>query len=210
MNSKKKENFDWQVIYSAFRKIVESKAENMEIHLVYAGDFYWEGRLRPAIHYRMKKYKIEKVMVTIIFMLRNYLITKEKMENYCNGKEKEQESVNDDLEKMFDNIAEEPDDYFWTYFLPKLTKEELDFVERKDYDFLNTFEYFMDADVNKAEMMLSESDSKFIRGWGHRRTFTIANSIPGKCCEKSIEKQPLIKKHVQSSKQKISNCCSLQ
>ena len=35
----------------------------------------------------------------------------------------------------------------------------------------------MDADVTKAEMMLSESDSKFVHCYGWRETFTIENSF---------------------------------
>ena len=78
----------------------------------------------------------------MIYMSRSKLITKERMENYCNGKEYAKESVNDDLEKLFEDLqlGKEPDDDVATYFLPKLTKEELDLVERKDEDFMHTFE----------------------------------------------------------------------
>ena len=131
-------------------------------------------------------------MVTKIHTWRWRLITKEKMENYCNGKEDEKESVNDDLEKLFEDIqlGKEPDDYVYTYFLPKLTREELGLVERKDEDFMKTFGDGMYADVDKAEMMLSESDSKFVRGFGERKTFTIKNPLPKKRTQKSIEDQP--------------------
>ena len=130
-------------------------------------------------------------MVTIIFMRRWNLITKETTEYYCNGKEEEKESVNDDLEKLFEDIqlGKNPDNDVRTYFLPKLTKEELDLVERKDEDFMQTFYWEMDADVDKAEMMLSESDSKFVWGWGQRKTFTIKNRLPKKRTKKSIENQ---------------------
>ena len=153
----------------------------MEIHFLYAGDHYYgfnADRLKSFILNGMKKYKIENVMVTIIYMWRNKLITKKSMEKYCNGKKFEKESVNDDIEKLFEDtqFGNEPDDVVRTYFLPKLSEKELDLVERKDRDFMNTFYWKMDADVDKAEMMLSDPDSKFVCGIGYRKTFTMKNS----------------------------------
>ena len=81
-----------------------------------------------------------------------------------------------------------------TYFLPQLTKKELDLVERKDEDFMKTFLVEMKADVDKAEMLLSESDSKFVDGWGERETFTIENSLPEKRLKESTENYPPHKK----------------
>ena len=151
----------------------------MEIHFVYAGEYYLEheDRLKLIILKGMKKYNINKVLVTRISIFRKRLITKEKMENYCKGKEEEKESVNDDLEKLFEDIqlGKEPNEVVPTYFLPKLTKKELALVERKDNDFMHTFDLLMNADVDKAEMMLSESDSKFVYGVGERKTFVIEN-----------------------------------
>ena len=117
-------------------------------------------------------------MVTSILLLRRYLITKEKMELYCKGEEDEKDSVNDDLESLFENIrlGKEPDEYVWTYFLPKLTEEELKLVERRDTSYLQTFLHSLNADVNETEMMLSESDSKYVYEFSYRRTFIIENS----------------------------------
>ena len=66
----------------------------MEIHFVYANGFTYsllydldsEDRLRSFIFRKMKKYRIKKVMVTCINMWRWCLITKERMESYCEGK----------------------------------------------------------------------------------------------------------------------------
>ena len=171
----------------------------MEIHFVYAGwdyDAEDEDVLRSFILKGMKKNNIKTVMVTRINMRRWNLITKERMENFCNGKEYEKDSVNDDLENLLNDIQlyNEPDGHVYTYFLPKLTREELGLVERKDEDFMKTFGEGMDADVDKAEMMLSESDSKFVRGWGRRETFTIENSLAEELSEESLENQPPHKK----------------
>ena len=116
-------------------------------------------------------------MVTSIYLNRYWLITKETMESYCKGEEFEKFSVNDDLESLFENIqlGKEPDEEVDTYFLPKLTEVELELVERKDTSFLKTFIKSSNPDVNETDMMLSESDSKYIYERSWRKTFVIKN-----------------------------------
>ena len=65
------EKFDEKVINSAFQKIVESKTENMQTHFIYAGYHYYQRHrdyyeLQSFILEAMKKYKIKKVMLTVI------------------------------------------------------------------------------------------------------------------------------------------------
>ena len=172
---------DEKVIDSAFAKIVKSDTKKLETHFIYADNqhfriYNWidEG-LKTFILDGMQKYGIKKVMVTKIRLSRRNLITKEKMENYCKGEENEKLSVNDDLESLFDDIrlGKKPDYFGSTYFLPKLTKEELKLVERKDHNFMDTLLHGLNADVNEAEMKLSESDSKFVQAHGWRKTYTI-------------------------------------
>ena len=124
---------------------------------------------------KMKEHQIKKLMVTNITFWRDRLITKERMENYYKGKERETRSVNDDLEVLFEDIrlGKETDDQVHTYFLPRLTVNELILVEGKDKHFMATFWLLMNADVSKAEMAASKSDSKYINANGRRRTFTI-------------------------------------
>ena len=137
----------------------------------------------------MKKYGIKKVMVTITFMSRLKLITKEKMEKYCMGEMGTKESVNDNLELFFEDIrlGNRPGRVLGitvTNFLPKLTEEELDLVERKDGNFMKTFSV-IPVDVDKAEIDASESNSKFLRGYCWRNTFELENSSPQNvftCC----------------------------
>ena len=168
-----------KVIGSALRKSSKKKTKRLETHLVFACDYYYyhEDTMRSFILDGMKKYKIKSMMVTIINMWRSKLITKEAMENYCKGKESEKNSVNDDLESLFEDLrlGKQPLERVWTYFLPKLTEEELEAVERKDPTYLETFGIYRFADVPEAEMMLSESDSKFVYAFGWRKTFTINN-----------------------------------
>ena len=57
----------------------------------------------------------------------------------------------------------------FTYYLPKLTKEELKLVGRKDPIYLETFG-LTDPDVDEIEMRMSESKSKFVEAVCVRRT----------------------------------------
>ena len=95
------------------------------------------------------------------------------MVDYCNGKRDEKNSINDDLELLFDLNVFHP--YFLqtmedvqTYFLPRLTEEELELVERGDTSYLRT--------LDETGMMLSESDSQYVLGRSRRKTFGIENS----------------------------------
>ena len=175
-----------QAFYSAFERIVATKTKDLKLHFVCAGDFNSpvnRERLQSIILEGMKKYRIQSIMVTTLFMRRGNLVTKEKMINYCKGIMLEKESFNDHLESFFKDIQrgetfflfhrERPNETVYTYFLPKLTEEELDLIERKDHNFMLTFLKDMDADVSKTEMEVSESDSKFVRGWCQRDTFTL-------------------------------------
>ena len=188
---------DRKTIDSVFRKITENENKKLKIHFVYAAryfnhieiDYNQCRHLRLFILEEMKKYKIETVMLTRIHMWRYKLITKEAMEKDCKGENEIKDSVNDDLESFFQDLrlGKQPDEDVHTYFLPKLTKEEMELVERKDISYLKTFSD-ANPDVPEAEMKHSESDSKFVRGFCYRRTFTIENK----------------------SQQNTSHCCNLQ
>ena len=106
------------------------------------------------------------------------------MVDYCNGKRDEKNSINDDLELLFDLNVFHP--YFLqtmedvqTYFLPRLTEEELELVENKDFTYFASFERSFDdligggPDVEEAEMKASESNSKFVLAKCYRRTYII-------------------------------------
>ena len=175
-----KENLDRETIDFALQKS-KNICKELQTHLVYAGDSYYYGitrqdKLKSFILDAMKKYKIKSVMVSVIYMVRRFLITKETMENYCKGKEIEKDSVNDDLESFFEDLrlGKEPQEKNFTYFLPKLTEAELVLVGKRDPSYLDSFR-FHHVDVPEAEMRLSESKSKFLLGFGCRRTFTINN-----------------------------------
>ena len=115
------------------------------------------------------------------------------MESYCKGEKDLKESVNDDLDSLFENIrlGKEPNEEVLTYFLPKLTEEELELVERRDTIYFQSFDYSWNPDVDETEMMLSESDSKYIDVYSERKTFVLENSSENfirKFLRKSIRK----------------------
>ena len=78
-------------------------------------------------------------------------------------------------------------------------------VETKDTNYFETFMFSDNPDVPEAEMLLSESDSKFLEGWGYRKTFTIENSSEN-CSDNSS-----VTLSEDSSEQNCCfNCCNLQ
>ena len=56
-----------------------------------------------------------------------------------------------------------------------MTEEELELVERRDTSYLQSF-WHNNPDVDETEMMLSESDSKYVYSWSQRKTFVLENS----------------------------------
>ena len=164
--------------------VSENEANGLKIHFVFAVGCYTTiyrdaMRLSSFIHDGMKQMRnIEEVMVTVLNMKRVRLITNEAMTT----KAIKEVSITDDLQSLFEDLrlGKERAEWihgliFFTYFLPKLTDEEMRLVDRKDTSYFETFS-FADPDVDEAEMKLSESDSKFLHGRGSRSTFTISRS----------------------------------
>ena len=89
----------------------------------------------------MEKHNIKLLTVTMVCLWRTKLITKEKMESYCLGKESLIESINDNLESFIDEIQRNDvsNSFVETYFLPKLTKNEMRLLEHKDTNYLKSF-----------------------------------------------------------------------
>ena len=166
------------------KTIAESNIKHVKTHIVVAGAYYslHEDKLESFILKGMETYNMRKVMVSIMDRSRENLITKEKMISYCKGEMLEKESVNDDLDILFEAIGlgKKPTDQVEIYFFPKLTQQELKLVEKKDKKYMNTFGTHLSADVSKADMEASESNSKFVHGYGGRTTFTIENSLKRK------------------------------
>ena len=125
-------------------------------------------------------------------MMREKLITKQAMDRFCKGKEWPIESINDDLESLFEDIRLDKrlKTKSETYFLPRLTEDELDLVERRDFKYLNNFLNYMVDGVSlymvKNRAHLDGVEFKQHHCW--RKTYTLSNPLP----------------------QNDVNCCSLQ
>lgn len=118
------------------------------------------------------------VMITRMYMCRHFLITKEKMEDMCKGQGLLKESVTDDIEALFADLqlGYEYESYSSTYFLPKLTSEEKELVQKKDSNYLETFSS-LNPSIDDDEMKSSESKSMYVRGWCTRDTYIIENPM---------------------------------
>ena len=173
--------FEQIVLWKEMRRLAENKSEDLALHFVYAGDSFWgdNDKLLSFMFTVMKKHNLKEAMMTILKMERINLITKETMEGFCEflRKKLRNESVNEDLESLFERIrlgTQPESEQVRTYFLPKLTEEELELVEQKDPNYLGTFAWTIqnfNPDVDRTEMKLSESDSKFVQGFCWRTTF---------------------------------------
>jgi len=119
-------------------------------------------------------------------MYRRNLITKEKAKDASEGKlkndedwEDEEVSINDDLEMFLTNLLnskEIKEERVWSFFMPKLTEEELKLVENKNEDHLNSYyEHYLERnpDVDPEEMKKSDSSSKYVHGCCRRWTFPL-------------------------------------
>ena len=126
--------------------------------------------------------------MTLVYMYRDLLMSKERMEQFYRGEisrqvnhltptggDRYQNSINDDLDSFFEDIkfGNPPLAMAWTYSLSKLTEEELKLVEMKHRGYFQSFRWLDDADVNEDEMSLSQSDTKFVSAYCRRKTISI-------------------------------------
>ena len=132
---------------------------------------------------KMKKYGIRSSILTVLHMARHNLITKETQKQAYEGKLKNERdwsyfegSVTDDLESFLNKLINKEEitrEMFWSFFLPKLTEEELKLVAEKDYDHLNTYWAGSTADVDEEEMKRSDSKDKYVRVLCRRYTIPL-------------------------------------
>jgi len=134
----------------------------------------------------MRKYGIQSSILTMLNMLRYYLVTKEKVKKAYKGELKNDEdwedyegSINDDLEKFFINLQNQKEvkkEGVLSFFTPKLTNEEFKLVQKGNKEHLETYaEYFVNGnpDVDVEEMKKSDSKSKYVHGRCHRWTISL-------------------------------------
>ena len=152
-------------------------------HFIYCGDYYsWDKeKLKERILEKMRKYEIQSSILTMLYMKRLNLVTKEKVKKAYKGELKndwddEEGSINDDLERFWINLQNQKEVNYedvWSFFTPKLTNEELKFVQEGNKEHLNTYWFHIlkkNPDVDVEEMKQSDSKSKYVHGRCRRRT----------------------------------------
>ena len=115
--------------------------------------------------------------MTFSFVIRLNLVTKEKAKKAYKGELKNdpdwkyyEGSINDDLERFFINLQNQEEvkyENVWSFFTPKLTKEELKLVQDRNEEHLKTYAFSFDGlnpDVDVVEMNESDSKSKYVQG----------------------------------------------
>ena len=68
------------------------------------------------------------------------------------------------------SLEEVREEFVESFFLPKLTDEELELVEKKDKENFMTYAYGLSADVDEEEMKKSDSKDKYVHGECRRDT----------------------------------------
>ena len=149
-------------------------------HFIYCGYHYipskQEAKLDEMLLSKMRKYRIQSSILTMLNMWRFKLITKEKIKKAVEGKLKTElywnryeGSINDDLERFFINLKNKKEvkyESVESFFTPKLTNEELKLVQEENQEHLKTYLYHFlerkNLDVDVEEMKKSDSKSKYV------------------------------------------------
>ena len=161
-------------------------------HFIYCGLNYFNSmeqieKLKGIILTKMRKYGIQSSILTMLWMQRQNLVTKEKVKKAAEGKLQNEpgwrlyeESINDDLERFIINLQNQidvkPEDVF-SFLTPKLTTEELKLVQEGNEEHLKTYSYYFNGknpDVDVEEMKKSDSKSKYVHGYCLRKTIPLS------------------------------------
>ena len=153
-------------------------------HFIYATNHYtYSNKVERMFLKNMRTYGIQSSVLTVIGMERLHLITKEKQKQAYNGKLKNDQawkyykgSINDEIESFYDNLQNQEvrSELVRSFFTPKLTKEELKLVARKNKEHLRTYLYNEHADVDEEEMKKSNSKDKYVHCECWRNTVLLA------------------------------------
>ena len=147
---------------------------------------YSTEELEILVLARMKTYGLKSSILTGLDMWRLNLITKEKSKAAYEQKLKNDKnwrhyevSINDDLESFFNklqaisSLKDIKGEGVKSFFLPKISEDELKLIEQKNRDYMLTYYERFDADVEKEEMKKSDSADKYICSKCYRRTMIL-------------------------------------
>ena len=145
----------------------------------------------------MKEYDIQSSILTILRMGKQRLITKETYQQASEGKLKKDPnwedydgSINDDIDSYFEKFLNQEkikNEQVASFFLPKLTKEELKLVEEIDREYMRQYLFTLlgmskgdktAADVDVEEMKQSDSKDKYAQCRCVRQTINLTLQRP--------------------------------
>ena len=184
---------DLEVFDAGIKSVTEFGSDfgsDLMLHFIYCGYHYlWAesfNRLKEILLRKMRKYGIQAAILTMLDMQRWKLVTKERVKQAYEGKLKNEEewddfeqSIGDDLETFFTNLQHQKEiknEFVWSFFLPKLTEDELKLVEQRNEQHLSTYfdhYYGRNPDVDPEEMKKSDSRSKYVYGRCFRETINL-------------------------------------
>ena len=170
---------DREIFDAGVKSISDFGKDDLMPHFIYCGVYYFCGEgqetLKEIILTKMKKYGIQSSILTMMFMERWNLVTKEKVKKLYKGELKNEPdwelyvgSINDDLERFLINLQnknEIEEGYVQSFFTPKLTNEELKLVQKRSEHHLKTYYHHFvgrNPDVDIEEMKKSDSKSKYV------------------------------------------------
>ena len=183
---------DLDVIDNGVKCISDFGEDDLMPHFIYCGFEYFvykeqTRKLRRMFLTKMRKYGIQSSILTMLYMRRLKLVTKEKVKKAAEGKLKNEpawakESINDHLERFLINLQKQKEvkyEHVYSFFTPKLTNEELKLVEEANKEHLKTYLLWEDdvnglnPDVDVEEMKKSDSKSKYVHGRCWRKTIPL-------------------------------------
>ena len=187
-----KEINDLEVFDAGIKSVSECEKDGLVPHFIYCGLDYFRNiestkRLQEIFLTKMRKYGIPSSIFTMMHMWRWKLVTKEKVKQAYEGKLKNDTewnnhelSIHDDVETFFTNLEAQKEiqnEWVPSFFLPKLTEDELKLVEeRNELHFCTYSSHYngQNPDVNPEEMKKSDSRSKYVYGRCIRYTLHLA------------------------------------
>ena len=172
------------------RHIFDPTQENIALNKIHVivPDHSWsdESEMAWGLKKAFKKYNLESVLLSFLYMTKNKCITKEKYEEEYkineDIEEREDLSLGDDLETFVTNIKQgritKETSYEVKFLIRLLNAKDRRRLDQKDIEYMETFIYndFGEADVPKEEWESSESDLKFSLSWCYRHTYLIEAS----------------------------------
>ena len=188
-----KETNDANIINTGVKSILDFGKDDSVPHFIYAGYHYlstvaenstW---LQKMLLTEMKSNGLQYAILTLLYMSRWNLITKETVKKAYQGKLKNDKvwedyegSINDDLEKFFASLQDRKNianEHVFSFFTPKLTEEEMKLVKERNEEHLRTYwgyyVYDENPDVDPEEMKRSDSRSKYLHGSCGRLTIPL-------------------------------------